>query len=451
MPGGSQEAEFPVTAGFETGASLAQSGIDVAATDAPGKAQGAPWIQVTASLQDDAASHKPADGQPGEAIAVSAEDFGEAAPGESSIGNPLDLPVREEVAIAGRRDTETAATHLERQTVFGNRAAGSGGELSPREQPGSLGMSFAGRYATVPGAASGSPGGSAADSGFGDRGSGAEAQGRQPSSGNAQTRLTPAVAGEPAPVEETDGGFTRQTTASDGSPRAGFAVQGPESVAGSDRTAGDSMPVGVQAGRPAARIANGSPGGRLDAASAAAREAGLELEAARTQGSTAPARSVRVDLPGDAGAESLRLRFLQRGIGNASAIDVRIQGASEQGVREIRAEIPALLERMESAGFRTAASTEGGSTLMDERGASREGTPSRHGAWSGPGPGESGSGHGQGDEQPPSRSPSPGAGDGMAARRRRTPFDFQEALRTLAGAAPTHSTDPRGHQEGQNR
>jgi hypothetical protein len=449
MAGGARDAERLPTADSAASPSLAEAGIGTEAAGESAKASGAPWVQVTATLHGGSGSLEAIQAQPGGALAAAADDFGAAAQQGTGSGGAPDLPMHEEGARAARRSTETSTLDVTQQIFPGEQAAGTGGERPLREQPaGSLGMAFAGRYAAGMGVAPGNASGSPAGSGFGNRGSNGEAPGRQPSPGNPQTRLNPAVTGQPVEREETDGGFAKLTTAGDGSGRAGFAVQGAERRTGTGQTAGESAPVGVEAARTELRTANGSAGSRLAPAGGASLEAGLDLEPARTHGSAAPARSVRVDLPGDAGGESLRLRFLQRGTGNASAIDVRIQGASEQGVREIRAEIPALLERLEGAGFRTAASADSGSTMMDERGTSREGTQGRHGTWSGPGQGESGSGHGQGDEQAPSRNPSPGAGEGTTARGRRSPLDFQQALRVLGGAASTDNTEPRGHQEG---
>ncbi len=90
------------------------------------------------------------------------------------------------------------------------------------------------------------------------------------------------------------------------------------------------------------------------------------------------ARSLRIDLPGVAGGESLRLRFLQRGNthagGAGSGIDVRIQSSSERVVRELRAEIPALLGRLERAGFEAGLRTAAGGAGEHE--GARDSSPS---------------------------------------------------------------------------
>lgn len=455
-PGANPDVSLRVTADRMEGANLTEAGMPAAAASEPGKAQDGPWIQVTASLTEDAALLATPDGVSSDPFAASEGNLGDVVPGEFVSGDPQDLPAPEELMIAGRRGTDAARTDSMRLSFQGDRMAGLSGDGSAHEAPAaSGGMGLAGRYAAGLGVVPGSAGGSPAGSGFGGRGSGAEAQGRQQSAGNAQTRLSSAVAGQPAAADQAEGGIATQIDqqtakqpamqpGASGARPTGFAADSAES-AGNNRTAGDGMAAGIEAARPGARVAHGSSGVRLDPARAA-REPGLDLEAARSNASATPARAVRVDLPGDAGGESLRLRFLQRGIGNASAIDVRIQGASEQGVREIRSEIPALLERLGSAGFRTAAATETGSAQSDGHGASREGTHARHGAWSGPGQGESGSSHGQGDE--PARSPHQHPGDAGTSRGRRSPVDFEEALRTLGGAVPSYGTDPRGHQEG---
>lgn len=63
------------------------------------------------------------------------------------------------------------------------------------------------------------------------------------------------------------------------------------------------------------------------------------------------ARSMLVDVPGENRSGDLRLRFLQRGQGPGSDIDVRISSKSEHLVQQVKAEIPALMQRLEQAGF----------------------------------------------------------------------------------------------------
>lgn len=104
------------------------------------------------------------------------------------------------------------------------------------------------------------------------------------------------------------------------------------------------------------------------------------------------ARALRVDIPGASGGEDIRLRFLHRGnlsAGGAGAdIDVRIESPSERIVREMRAEIPSLLHRLERAGFDAGNATPGHG--MEDRGERRDASSHRQGG------GASGQSGGQG-------------------------------------------------------
>lgn len=165
------------------------------------------------------------------------------------------------------------------------------------------------------------------------------------------------------------------------------------------------------------------------------------------------ARSLRVDLPGAGGGEDVRLRFLQRGnraAGSAGAdIEVRIESQSERFVREMRAEIPSLLHRLERSGF-DAGSPSSGQRLTDH-GDQRDAPSHRQGGGS---PGQSG-----GEGFAGGRSPEQG-GDEQNRRAfsarilspRGGASSFAGALDgAIAGRAEAFPDDARGAVRGSGR
>lgn len=156
-----------------------------------------------------------------------------------------------------------------------------------------------------------------------------------------------------------------------------------------------------------------------------------------TEGKQVPAaRFVRVDLPGAAAGEEIRLRFLQRGsaaAGGAGEIDVRIQSPSERVVREMRAEIPSLLHRLGQTGFEAGGAPPG--HAMEDSASQREGYSQRHGGGS----------HGQsnGNGYSGGESPEQGSGDPgrepapmrTAARQPGSSHFAENVIQALAGQA----------------
>lgn len=139
----------------------------------------------------------------------------------------------------------------------------------------------------------------------------------------------------------------------------------------------------------------GSERGARDASRPMARtiaEASLEEPMAadlKKQANVArSARSMLVDVPGENRSGDLRLRFLQRGQGPGSDIDVRISSKSEQLVQQVKAEIPALMQRLEQAGFQG----EGAASRETPRGQDGRDGHSRSGSHGG---GESGGANAQ--------------------------------------------------------
>ncbi|MDZ7638765.1 MAG: hypothetical protein U5J83_11050 [Bryobacterales bacterium] len=191
-------------------------------------------------------------------------------------------------------------------------------------------------------------------------------------------------------------------------------------------------------------------GARTGTASRSLAEAMLQevpMPSGAFAGRNAPAaRSLRVDIPGEQGSEDIRLRFLQRGHGPAngaaSDIDVRIQSASAEVVREMRAEIPAILERLERAGFDSGRMlSERPAQSQDEQSGQREGNSQRQGqGFFGRGsdsPSSGGQSSEQGAEDHPrhfASSRTPGHGRGMLS-------GFAESVNE---ALRGHAQDARG-------
>lgn len=164
------------------------------------------------------------------------------------------------------------------------------------------------------------------------------------------------------------------------------------------------------------------------------------------------ARSLRVDLSDVNGGESLKLHFLQRG--NASSaqpvrnIDVRIQSSSAHVVRELRAEIPALLRHLERAGFDTGRTSEGEGA--GERGDARDASSSRHGSGQpGSGGGESPAGGHETGQNPGNHQRSAPQSSGLqrAAANADSPVGFSQMLHRMAEVGK-HLAPPGSSEEG---
>ncbi len=171
-----------------------------------------------------------------------------------------------------------------------------------------------------------------------------------------------------------------------------------------------------------------------------------------TSGKELPAaRSLRVDLPGAGGGEDIRLRFLQRGnraAGGAGAeIEVRIESQSERFVREMRAEIPSLLHRLERSGFDAGSANPG--QRMTDHGEPRDASSHRYGGGS--------SGQSGGDGFAGGRSPDQGGGEQdqqafparVFARRADAPSFAGSLSSAFAGRAEAYRDDAPGTVRGE--
>ncbi len=194
---------------------------------------------------------------------------------------------------------------------------------------------------------------------------------------------SPSMTGEDSSDTSGDAAFGPSRPVSTG--MAGFeARQKPHSNVPASRAEGQGNATLASAAAPlrAGAVASHSRSGAAPPSVAEALLAELPPIPGAASGREVPAaRSLRVDIPGASGGEDIRLRFLQRGNasrgGTRSDIDVRIQSASESLVREMRAEIPALLDRLERAGFDAGRTTPGQRT--DDRGEQRDAPSHRQG------------------------------------------------------------------------
>ena len=203
------------------------------------------------------------------------------------------------------------------------------------------------------------------------------------SSGILADGASPSMTGEDSSDASGDAAFGPLRPVSTG--MAGFeASQKPHSDVPASRSEGQGNATMASAAAPlrAGVVAGHSRSSSASPSVAEALLAELPPVPGTASGREVPAaRSLRVDIPGRSGGEDIRLRFLQRGNasrgGTRSDIDVRIQSASESLVREMRAEIPALLDRLERAGFDAGRATPGQRT--DDRGEQRDAPSHRQG------------------------------------------------------------------------